>query len=241
MTIPWRRTVTRWAHLAAPTGFHCRQMNAAHRRQRRGLSSQASDDPAASRRHTTAEAGDVRCPGRRPSPNLRAPVTVHFGWAVASAAHSTAAHPPRTLRTRRKEAKNTSARCGVPFRYAPCASPALIRLLQCAPAESKITFLAELEILHQCSPGRSLERPITERATDQSPRKLAKAWAHRTIIAPRVAVRMKKTPPRSLADFSNLLLVVGTSGACHHHVPCGLAQSMCRASFSASCRKRSGF
>ena len=29
-------------------------------------------------------------------------------------------------------------------------------------------------------------------ATDQSPRKLAKAWAHRTIIAPRVAVRMKK-------------------------------------------------
>ena len=75
-------------------------------------------------------------------------------------------------------------------------------------------------------------------ATDQSPRKLAKAWAHRTIIAPRVAVRMKKTPPRSLADFSNLLLVVGTSGACHHHVPCGLAQSMCRAGFSASIKKR---
>jgi hypothetical protein len=65
LTIPWRRTVTRWAHLAAPTGFHCRQMNAAHRRQRRGLSSQASDDPAASRRHTTAEAGDVRAAGHR--------------------------------------------------------------------------------------------------------------------------------------------------------------------------------
>ena len=78
---------------------------------------------------------------------------------------------PRTLRTRRKEAKNTSARCGVPFRYAPCASPALIRLLQCAPEESKITFLAEFEILHQCPSGWSLERPITERRHRPEPQK----------------------------------------------------------------------
>ena len=53
----------------------------------------------------------------------------------------------------KKRGENTSARCGVPFRYAPCASPALIRLLQCAPEELKITFLAEFEILHQCSLG----------------------------------------------------------------------------------------
>jgi hypothetical protein len=104
---------------------------------------------------------------------------------------------------------------------------------QCAPERSKITFWRSLKSSCSRQPsaeahGRSRHRPEPQKACQSV------GTQDHHIAARRRA--NEKTPPRSLADFSNLLLVVGTSGACHHHVPCGLAQSMCRASFSASCR-----
>jgi hypothetical protein len=155
VTILRRRTVTRWAHLADPAGFPRRQMNAAHRRQRHGLSCQAPDDPAASGRHTTAKAGNVRAAGHRQISVRRWRSTLNgrlHRWLI------------RQRRPIRRE------RCGheeeswkTPAPDAVChfdTLPAPLRLLQCVSEGSKITFLAEFEFCIR-APRRSLEPPIT--------------------------------------------------------------------------------